>query len=36
MNFLSEGCVPSFENKPFNDFMIGVITDQTIPERKQA
>ena len=36
MNFLKEGCVPSFENTPFNDFMIGVITDQTIPERKQA
>lgn len=36
MNFLADGPAPSYENSAFNDFLIGVITDQTIPTKKQA
>lgn len=36
MNFLSNGAVPSYNNSEFNDFIIDVLTEQTLPEKKQA
>lgn len=36
MNFLPEGPVPSYNNSEFNDFIIDVLTEQTLPEKKQA
>lgn len=36
MNFLPDGPAASYENTEFNDFLIDVITEQTIPGKKQA
>ena len=36
MNFLPNGPVPSYTNSEFNDFIIDLLTEQTVPDKKQA